>query len=80
MYNAPSGLAIYFITNSTIGILEGRWIRAHIDQLDLDKKVEEMASEGRKKVANKASAPQHPMMGKSKGRTNAQKPTRKKRK
>lgn len=35
MYNAPSGLAIYFITNSALGILESRWIRSHIDTLDL---------------------------------------------
>lgn len=35
MYNAPSGLAIYFITNSTLGILESRWIRSHITALDL---------------------------------------------
>ncbi|MBY0309203.1 MAG: membrane protein insertase YidC, partial [Phycisphaerales bacterium] len=27
MYNAPSGLALYFITNSTLGILESRHIR-----------------------------------------------------
>ncbi|MHC4976731.1 MAG: YidC/Oxa1 family insertase periplasmic-domain containing protein [Planctomycetota bacterium] len=35
MYNAPSGLTLYFVTNSTLGILESRYIRAHIDQLDL---------------------------------------------
>jgi YidC/Oxa1 family membrane protein insertase len=29
MYGAPSGLAIYFITNSVLGILESRWIRSH---------------------------------------------------
>jgi len=57
MYNAPSGLAIYFITNSCLGIVEGRWIRAHIDQLDLDKKIEEAANEGRKKVTNRAQTP-----------------------
>lgn len=34
MYNAPSGLALYFIVNSTLGIFESRWIRAHMDQLD----------------------------------------------
>lgn len=34
MYNAPSGLVIYFITNSTLGILESRWIRSHADKLD----------------------------------------------
>ncbi|MEM7621908.1 MAG: YidC/Oxa1 family insertase periplasmic-domain containing protein, partial [Planctomycetota bacterium] len=27
MYPAPSGLAVYFITNSTLGIIESRWIR-----------------------------------------------------
>lgn len=34
MYNAPAGLSLYFITNSTLGILESRWIRAHINELD----------------------------------------------
>ncbi|MDQ7012879.1 MAG: YidC/Oxa1 family insertase periplasmic-domain containing protein [Planctomycetota bacterium] len=29
MYGAPSGLALYFITNSTLGIIESRWIRAN---------------------------------------------------
>lgn len=38
MYNAPSGLAIYFITNSALGILESRWIRSHIDTLDMSAK------------------------------------------
>ncbi len=33
MFNAPSGLAIYFITNSTLGIIESRWIRKHINRL-----------------------------------------------
>jgi len=40
MYNAPSGLALYFVTNSALGILESRWIRSHMDKhglLDLDK-------------------------------------------
>ena len=27
LYPAPSGLAVYFITNSTLGIVESRWIR-----------------------------------------------------
>jgi YidC/Oxa1 family membrane protein insertase len=35
MYNAPSGLALYFIVNSTLGILESRYIRAHINKYDL---------------------------------------------
>lgn len=52
MYNAPSGLALYFCTNSTLGILESRHIRAHIDQMDLEKKPE---SGQRKKVTNRAA-------------------------
>jgi YidC/Oxa1 family membrane protein insertase len=35
MYNAPSGLAIYFIANSTFAIVENKWIRRHIDKHDL---------------------------------------------
>lgn len=35
MYNAPSGLAIYFIANSALGIIEMRYIRAHITKNDL---------------------------------------------
>lgn len=54
MYNAPSGLALYFCTNSTLGIIESRHIRAHIDQMDLEKKADPA---GRKKVANKAAKP-----------------------
>ncbi len=40
MYAAPSGLALYFVTNSSIAIVENRWIRAHMkkhDMLDADK-------------------------------------------
>ncbi len=35
MYNAPSGLAVYFIANSVLGIIEMRYIRAHINKNDL---------------------------------------------
>ncbi|MCC6660513.1 MAG: membrane protein insertase YidC [Phycisphaerales bacterium] len=35
MYRAPSGLALYFICNSTLGIIESKYIRAHIDKHDL---------------------------------------------
>jgi len=35
MYNAPSGLAVYFITNSALAIFENKYIRAHIDKHDL---------------------------------------------
>lgn len=35
MYNAPSGLALYFTANSTFAIFENQWIRRHIDKHDL---------------------------------------------
>ena len=55
MYNAPSGLALYFCTNSALGILESKHIRAHIDQMDLVKNTD--ADGPRRKVANKAADP-----------------------
>ncbi|MFG0273522.1 MAG: YidC/Oxa1 family insertase periplasmic-domain containing protein [Phycisphaerales bacterium] len=55
MYNAPSGLSVYFITNSTLGILESRYIRAHIDQMDLQPKKPAQAMK-RKRVRNEAPA------------------------
>lgn len=53
MYNAPAGLTIYFITNSTLGIMESRWIRAHINELDKQppKSGDPL---GRRKVRNEA--------------------------
>ncbi|MEK6703978.1 MAG: membrane protein insertase YidC, partial [Planctomycetota bacterium] len=35
MYNAPSGLTLYFFANSALGILESKWIKKHIDTHDL---------------------------------------------
>lgn len=56
MYNAPSGLAVYFITNSTLGIAESRYIRAHIDQMDLEpQKPTPGKKKTKKKVANTAA-------------------------
>lgn len=34
MYNAPAALSLYFMTNSTLGIIESRWIRKGIDAAD----------------------------------------------
>jgi len=34
LYSAPSGLTLYILTSSTIGILESRYVRRHIDELD----------------------------------------------
>ncbi|MDX2118471.1 MAG: membrane protein insertase YidC [Planctomycetota bacterium] len=41
MYNAPAALSIYFTANSTLGILESRYIRSHIDKYDLAAKQKE---------------------------------------
>ncbi len=65
MYNAPSGLSLYFITNSALGILESRYIRSHVDKEDLESPKEAaigpaqramMGQPSRKKVKNQAPA------------------------
>lgn len=50
MYPAPAGLTLYFCTNSTLSILENRYIRRHINELD--KKAPVVNKAGRKVVAN----------------------------
>jgi len=54
LYSAPSGLTLYIMTSSMLGILESRYIRAHIDSLDLDKDVKPPASRPTKQVSNRA--------------------------
>jgi YidC/Oxa1 family membrane protein insertase len=54
IYNAPSGLAVYFITNSTIAIFESRWIRKSAEKMDLDKP-SRTAELLRKQVENRAA-------------------------
>ncbi len=63
MYQAPSGLSLYFITNSTLGILESRYIRAHIAKLpEPEPKKRKPRPEGagpqrpRKRVLNESSS------------------------
>jgi YidC/Oxa1 family membrane protein insertase len=36
LYSAPSGLCLYICTSSFIGIIESKYVRAHIKALDLD--------------------------------------------
>ena len=48
LYPAPSGLTLYILTSSSIGILEGRQIRKHIDSMDLTAKPEKPVNEKRK--------------------------------
>lgn len=50
MYPAPAGLTLYFCTNSTLSILENRYIRRHINELDKRQPV--LNKDGRKVVAN----------------------------
>ncbi len=38
LYSAPSGLTLYILTSSTVGILESKRIRKHIDDLPLEPK------------------------------------------
>ncbi len=35
LYAAPSGLTLYIFTSTCVGILESRYVRRHIDQMDL---------------------------------------------
>ncbi len=37
LFQAPSGLTLYILTSSSIGIIEGKRIRKHIDGMDLTK-------------------------------------------
>jgi YidC/Oxa1 family membrane protein insertase len=36
LYNAPSGLTLYILTSSSVSILESRYIRSHINELDVE--------------------------------------------
>jgi YidC/Oxa1 family membrane protein insertase len=44
LYSAPSGLTLYILTSSTVGILESRHIRKQVDQMDLEPKAAPAAS------------------------------------
>jgi len=35
MYNAPAGLSLYFTVNTTLAILESKWIRSYMNKHDL---------------------------------------------
>ena len=53
MYNAPAGLTLYIATSSLFGILESRYIRAHVDKMDLEAPPP-MKKPGLKSVRNEA--------------------------
>lgn len=79
MYAAPSGLALYFITNSVMGIVEHKWIRAHMDKhgmLDPEKIKAERQSKGPGFMArlNEAAERQKQMQAQMSGGRPPQKP------
>ncbi|MFG0330674.1 MAG: membrane protein insertase YidC [Phycisphaerales bacterium] len=55
LYLAPSGLNLYILTSSTVGILESRYIRAHVESLDLENEPTKPAKPAKRKaVSNRA--------------------------
>ncbi|UCD75912.1 MAG: membrane protein insertase YidC [Phycisphaerales bacterium] len=61
LYSAPSGLTLYILTSSSIGILESKYIRAHIKEMDLNppkkkKKVKPRDAQGRAFAASLEAA------------------------
>ena len=53
LYSAPSGLTLYILTSSTVGILESRRIRKHIDDLPIEPKPVGPTTERGKKSKDK---------------------------
>jgi YidC/Oxa1 family membrane protein insertase len=53
LYSAPSGLTLYILTSSTVGILESRRIRKHIDELPLEPNPVGPKTQGGKKSKDK---------------------------
>lgn len=47
LYNAPSGLTLYIMTSTTIGIFEGKRIRAQMDKMDFTPKPRDPAKQDR---------------------------------
>jgi len=52
LYSAPSGLTLYILTSSSIGILESRYVRRHIKEMDLNPAKKENKKK-RKKVKSR---------------------------
>ena len=53
LYSAPSGLTLYILTSSAVGILESRHIRKHVDQMELEPEAAPAAVGKRKKPKDK---------------------------
>ena len=50
LYSAPSGLTLYILTSSSIGIIESRHIRRQVDREDEDTEVVERPTPAKKKT------------------------------
>ncbi|MEI7657279.1 MAG: membrane protein insertase YidC [Phycisphaerae bacterium] len=55
MYNAPAGLSLYFTVNTTLAILESKWIRSYMERHDM-LNVEKMKAERQARAAAKGKA------------------------
>jgi membrane protein insertase Oxa1/YidC/SpoIIIJ len=70
MYRAPSGLSLYFICNSSLGILESKYIRSHIDKHDLLKPAEKKPGTGFLARLQAAAAERQKQLQKARGQGN----------
>ena len=62
-YSFPSGLNIYYLTTTSLGIVEGKRIRAHIKEQEEAEKAGKMivdASPGRRNRSDKDDKPPEP--------------------
>ena len=53
LYSAPSGLTLYILTSSSVGILESRRIRKHIDSVPIEPKSGGEATSSKRKSKDK---------------------------
>jgi YidC/Oxa1 family membrane protein insertase len=53
LYSAPSGLTLYILTSSSVGIMESRRIRKHIDSIPIEPKAIDKPVDGKRKPKDK---------------------------
>ena len=53
LYSAPSGLTLYILTSSSVGILESRRIRKHVDSIEIEPKSPTTAEDSKRKPKDK---------------------------
>jgi membrane protein insertase Oxa1/YidC/SpoIIIJ len=57
LYAAPSGLTLYILTSSCIGIVEGRIVRRKIEEMDAAREAEEAAGGASRPAGRDAAKP-----------------------